>query len=64
MTTNAGDGAGGADAVLHRYYRLLPAYITPESVEGERGDLIHRVEVLSCSLCVIIIFCCCDGSLM
>ncbi|OWZ22781.1 hypothetical protein PHMEG_0002453 [Phytophthora megakarya] len=34
---------------VHPYYRLLPSYVTPESVHAERSDFLRRIqETLNC----------------
>ncbi|GMF24569.1 unnamed protein product [Phytophthora lilii] len=37
--------AGAETAFVHPYYRLLPSYVTPESVQAERLEFVRRVQV-------------------
>ncbi|RLN92861.1 hypothetical protein BBJ28_00007849, partial [Nothophytophthora sp. Chile5] len=48
MTSSGVELSGAVEdadsVVLHPYYRLLPSYITPESIQAERRDLLRRIQ--------------------
>jgi hypothetical protein len=45
-------------AFVHPYYRVLPSYVTPESVQAERCDFLARIQV-RCAKGASADCCCC-----